>query len=574
VFDGKREYERRDFSAQDVRMAEVTGRWIATTAPLRTPGKGSPWFSERTAVKKGFFAACAAVLTGAGMTVAQPMPGPPAPGWGMMPVGPGYYPQPQARWVPPQPMPYRAMPAPPMLPPGYGPRFVEMPAGAAVGRATVTDQPMPSAPPTSAAEESAAPGFATVQPGGVPARLTSAAPQAAALPEKLPTQEAVTPTAAAETTEPCPEACCKAPKCKVYCLQPPKRVWGSAEYIMWWIRDASSSQPLVTTDASAVTPPLFTAGALGQPGTQGLFGGNPIGYGALSGVRATTGVWFNQNCTIGLEGTGFVLQRGSRNFTRTSDAAGNPVLAVPFFDPQPAINGPTVAYASYPGIFAGAVGVSTSTRLWGAEANGLLAIFRCPEFHSEAIFGFRYLNLQEDLSLNVVANGLTAPTFDAEADNFQAQNRFYGGQIGARAGFICGRFTIDFTGKVAIGTMHEVLNVSGSTIQIGAAPQGNFPGGIFSQPTNLGRQVRNELAIVPEAQVQGAVEMLWGWRALVGYTFLYSSSVVRPTDQIDRQVNASQAGGGTLLGPARPAPIFNQADFWAHGFDVGLQYRW
>ncbi len=72
---------------------------------------------------------------------------------------------------------------------------------------------------------------------------------------------------------------------------------------------------------------------------------------------------------------------------------------------------------------------------------------------------------------------------------------------------------------------------------------------------NVGRQVTNNI------------------RLYVGYTFLYWSSVVRPGDQIDFVVNPTQlptsAGPGMLVGPARPAPLFRESDFWAQGINFG-----
>ena len=45
--------------------------------------------------------------------------------------------------------------------------------------------------------------------------------------------------------------------------------------------------------------------------------------------------------------------------------------------------------------------------------------------------------------------------------------------------------------------------------------------------------------------------------------------VVRPSDQIDPVVNLPPGGG-----PARPAPLFRQAEFWAQGVNAGLEFRY
>jgi hypothetical protein len=54
--------------------------------------------------------------------------------------------------------------------------------------------------------------------------------------------------------------------------------------------------------------------------------------------------------------------------------------------------------------------------------------------------------------------------------------------------------------------------------------------------------------------------------ATVGYTFLYISSVVRPSDQIDRSVNIAPPN-------TRPAFSFHATDFWTQGVNLGLEIR-
>jgi hypothetical protein len=52
---------------------------------------------------------------------------------------------------------------------------------------------------------------------------------------------------------------------------------------------------------------------------------------------------------------------------------------------------------------------------------------------------------------------------------------------------------------------------------------------------------------------------------------LYLDDVVRPGTQIDRVVNATQIGGGALVGPARPAFGFNSTDVWLYGANFGIE---
>ena len=60
-------------------------------------------------------------------------------------------------------------------------------------------------------------------------------------------------------------------------------------------------------------------------------------------------------------------------------------------------------------------------------------------------------------------------------------------------------------------------------------------------------------------------------KVFIGYDFLFWSQVVRPGDQIDRNVNLTQALGGALAGPAAPLPQFSGTSFWAQGVSAGVE---
>jgi hypothetical protein len=106
-------------------------------------------------------------------------------------------------------------------------------------------------------------------------------------------------------------------------------------------------------------------------------------------------------------------------------------------------------------------------------------------------------------------------------------------------------------------------------------------GGIFAQPSNIGRQNRDEFAVVPALELKLSYAFTSHLRAFVGYDFLYWSRVARPGDQINQTLNLP-AGGPALLylpmaGPGartQPSSQFNSTDFWAQGFTIGLDVGW
>ena len=227
--------------------------------------------------------------------------------------------------------------------------------------------------------------------------------------------------------------------------------------------------------------------------------------------------------------------------------------------------------------------LSSSSSLWGLDLHGLYNFYRNDRYHAEGVFGFRYLNLQESLDFDTTIGVPPLGGFSAAAsfsDSFQTRNQFYGGEIGARAGVRWGRFTADLTGTVSLGGTHEVVNINGSKSFTATVPGfGTFgsglPGGFFAEPSNIGHQSQNAFAVVPEVGLQLGYQWTPHFRTFVGYNFLYISNVVRPGNQIDRTVNTTQfIGSLPTTGPASPAPLFNQSDFWAQGITFGLEFRW
>ena len=83
--------------------------------------------------------------------------------------------------------------------------------------------------------------------------------------------------------------------------------------------------------------------------------------------------------------------------------------------------------------------------------------------HWDMIFGFRYLDLDENFSIvqnsTLLGNGIAgfgtqtirAPRSLTIIDEYDTRNHFFGGQIGTRVGGRIHRLTIDASLKVALG---------------------------------------------------------------------------------------------------------------------------
>lgn len=350
------------------------------------------------------------------------------------------------------------------------------------------------------------------------------------------------------------------------------RFWISGEYLMWWMK-GDDLPPLVTVG----NPLDDVPGALGQPGTQVIFGGDRSDPGTRSGARFRAGYWFNCERTCGIDGSFFFLGQRSTSFVAGSEGA--PSFFRPFFREEAGLP-PDAEIVSFtdPNV-AGVVGVSLSSKVWGAEANLRKNLARDCWWNLDAIAGFRYFGLDETLDIaENVTQRFGDPANFVVRDSFQTRNRFYGGQLGLEAEMRWGRWSLDLRGKVALGNVNQTVTISGATAitPLPGGPTTVQPGGLLALPSNMGRYSRDRFGVLPEVGVNLGYQVTDHLRAFVGYNFLYLSDVVRPGEQVDLVLNTAQLprlGGGGATG-GRPTFAFHDTDFWLHGVNFGLEFRW
>jgi hypothetical protein len=355
------------------------------------------------------------------------------------------------------------------------------------------------------------------------------------------------------------------------------------EYLLWWTKDGPVPGPLVTTGS----PTNLHPGALGMPGTVVLYGGSGIDYRAHSGGRLTLDYWLDDGQSFGIEATGFVLETHTASFGIDSDRSGAPVIARPFFNAQ--TGQPDAEVITAPQTFLGGIDVFSDSRLWGAEANALANVYHSAAFRADILAGFRYLGLDENIRISqsstLLANGTAGffgtpvlpPDIISITDRFNTRNEFYGGQVGVRGEFCHGRWSLNLLGKVALGSTHEWVNISGSTKQTG--PDGvtvGGPGGLLALATNSGLFSRNRFTVAPEVGTHVGLQISRHVSAQLGYTFLYWDRVARPGNEMNPVLNPGQIPSSPLFGtggPAQPARVFRDSEFWAQGLDCGLEFR-
>jgi hypothetical protein len=251
-------------------------------------------------------------------------------------------------------------------------------------------------------------------------------------------------------------------------------------------------------------------------------GDGSLDYGLLVGGRVAAG-FTNAAGDLGIECGGFWLPRGSTHLAGTE-----------------------------PGESAGALSATSSSQVWGAETNVVSNAFGSDCLAIDLLGGLRYVDLDESL---------------AATDCLRTRNQFLGGQLGSQVEVRFGRLYTNLLGKVAVGNMHQIVDVAG-----GATASG--PGGVPALGTSAGRQAHDEFGVVPELNFNVGYQLRPGIRLYAGYTFLYLNDVARPGDQGNATVNTALVPVNPTFGTAQPGAPFNHTDYWAQGVNIGLALRY
>jgi len=368
-----------------------------------------------------------------------------------------------------------------------------------------------------------------------------------------------------------------------------QRGWLQGELLVWWIKSGPNPTPLATNGDLADNLP----GAFGQPGTTAvLLGGQNLNYNPSAGLRFSGGYWFGETGRWGLDASIFFLGDQSVHRGLVSDDGGNPGIYRPVND----VNfGEQALYVAIPGMVSGAMLVSSSSQLWGADFNGLYRLVQSDNWNFNVLGGFRFLDLHETLNISTFSNDfagvLPGPFTGGNAevpgstlavfDSFHAQNQFYGGQLGFQTSWaFAPRWYLSARAEVGVGETHQTVTVSGSTVQdqpgIGISA---VQAGALATASNSGHFSHDTFSVVPEAQFKVGYQFSRYLSGFIGYNFLYWSNVVRPGTQISRTVDLQGVPTSGIYNPAvittAPAPpSFAQSGFWAQGINFGLQFSY
>ena len=336
------------------------------------------------------------------------------------------------------------------------------------------------------------------------------------------------------------------------------------EYLLWSL-DAVELPALVTTSPAGTA--AEDTGRLDQSGTSILFGGTGVGDELRSGVRVTLN-WGVNSCGDGFELSGLGVFEDSESFRD-----GRGLLARPVFDTGS--NSESAMLIAHPDFLTGSVSVQVDSELYAFDAlrRQRLCTSSCDQL--DLLVGYRHGRLDESLRIDQVgaftaAQGqIISGTTQTLFDDFQAENRFHGAQIGLHYLRRCrSSSTFNAMAKLGFGVNQAEARINGQTTNtVPGAGSSTFAGGLLAQSTNIGSYDESEFSVIPELGVMFTTRLDRYIELSIGYNVIIWSNTLRVADMIDR--NVSQFPPEVPSGTRDPSFQFETDTFIAHGLSFG-----
>ncbi len=364
----------------------------------------------------------------------------------------------------------------------------------------------------------------------------------------------------------------------------PSRFYTSADFLLWWVPTIKTPLP----NALASAQP-FTGGAL--PPSQVAIPSTDLIATMRLGGRIGGGMWLDPCHKNGIDLNYFFVGPATRDFFAATSAAFPTLLRPYVVINQPVAGGiatppgrPNFADIVAQNGDAGNVTVHTYSFLTGAEANYRRNILANCNTSLDMLLGFRYMNLTE--SISITENGSqTIPgagtTTGGLNDSFRTTNNFFGPQWGFVVQKQWGPWSVDWLTKIGVGDNYSVVSIHGSASFTN--PTAAFNQGLFTQASNIGDWNTHHFSVLGEMGLNIGYNITPRLRLSVGYSGMYWSNVLRPGDQIDPIVDETLVPKppGTPasfqpLHPSDPHPVvsFKRSDYYAHGLNFGMTFRW
>jgi len=346
------------------------------------------------------------------------------------------------------------------------------------------------------------------------------------------------------------------------------------DYLLWAIPRQSLSRYVSTGSLSDPIP-----GAIGQPNTRFLLNGRFGDDTPHSGIRLYASLGEDSNPHLSLNASAFYLERRESKIGFSADGIQNTTLiARPFQNVNAGVE--DADPIALPGIMSGAIRVLTDKHMYGGEANLKFHYWEGSNARIAFTIGPRFLFLEELLLTMTRTDDLTimgVPGFStSSSERYSTDNDFYGAQVGAEWQFRVGPCALTTTAKCAIGPIFQNLNTRAQT-----AVTDNLTGiittsqdrALFLSPNNVGNFSRTHFCVVPELGARLGFDFTTNVGISVGYSYVYMSDVIRPAEQVDRNVNVQPIGTTGIFPPARTPPALRSTSISAQGLDASVLLR-
>ncbi len=366
------------------------------------------------------------------------------------------------------------------------------------------------------------------------------------------------------------DGCCSA--CLPCCFDL-SGTWIKAEYLLWW-REGSPSPALVTS-----SPDGTAQAAAGINPATILFGGQTIGKDAKPGGRITIGRWLDPCQIYSVEARFYSL--GDLRTRFVTDSNENGIIARPFFNTDPAVQGRDAELIAFNGGAApttGSVDVDFQSEVSGADVYFRRLWCKSPCFRVDMLAGYQLSRIDESIRFDSFTDNGAGVTLAVE-DLFATENEFHGGTLGLQAQFRRGCWTMDVMGKIGLGRMSQRVAIRGQRVTDAGGVVAAFDSGLLAQSLtgNTGVFEQSDFNFVPEVGINFAYAITPCLKINFGASLIYWDSVVQPMDQIDFSVDGRllNSPNGPIIPPqpTNPQFNFNPSEYYVHGINAGLEYR-
>lgn len=361
-----------------------------------------------------------------------------------------------------------------------------------------------------------------------------------------------------------------------------------AEYLHWWTKGMTTPALVTTsTDTALNSTNGQRTGATDAPNTTVLFPTDRLFDTSRSGARIMVGMWLDPCHQHAIEGEYFGLgQTTTRYSNEANGRTGSLVIMRPFVQVgglngagnAPAETGNSAEIVSFPNVASGSIDVVATNRFQGAGlwVNRLMSCGAdCDRQYQFGFnYGWRYLRLDDDISITESVTNLQNDANNTGTDSFQTKNVFNGFVFGPNFATRWNCWSLQGNMRVAIGSTRSTARVSGTLNSDGTVF--NDRGILLVQTSNFGDYSRSDFAVVPEMNLLLGYQLNPCWRAVLGTSLVYWPKVYRAGSIINTDVNTDflDNTAQNINGLRRPDFRWISDDFWAYGVSVGLEARW